>query len=445
MSNCRSNGFGNTTSARGGLVSLGNGANVRIQGGDHRGHYAGDRGGVISLDPYGAIAAPINISFTNVTFEGNGAAGYGGVLYLDPELRTQNGSITLRDITCRKNWVDFSGGGCLAMYASHSEGVASWNVTISDSRFQNNRAGDAGGDIASNSPIDIFRSNFSGSTAGYGGNLVLGFNIPRARLFGPIIFSDSYASCDGGCLSTSAAAEFYGTTVFSNCSAGANGGALFSNIGDSKFYGEIVIDRCKAAFGGSAGFKGANAVFYGPVFMRNGTATTGHGGNFVSMCSNVEFNSHTEILGGRALLGNGGNIALMTSDADQVYGGVSLLGDALIDGGRAEAGYGGNIYQSSDPTADYRPSLVLQGTGGLSVRVTNGYALLGGNVYIDKGTQASFTRVLFADSTGPHVWVSSDSVDAQVTIDESLLIRARNTTNGGAARIEAGEFTSYSS
>lgn len=420
LSNSRSNAFGNITAQNGGFAAIGNGANFKIQGGDYRSHAVSGSGGAFALTSLGGSASlASNFSIVNATLTDNRAYGdYGGSFWFDwgfSDITSATTNVTFRDVTCTNCYAS-AFGGCF-MFGPN--GARNNSIVVSDSRFRDNFAESSGGDIYAAGYLDLFRSNFTGSrSSGTGGSLLIGPS-GSARVFGPLVFSNS-ASRSGGAVFVNGKADFYGELTINNSTASATGGGIDAGYNGSpiNFWGPVRVNNCSAASGGNLCFYTGYVFFNSSVIIRNGTASSS-GGNLVTYSSSVTFAGPAEFYGGSA--GTfGGNIAVLT-DTEGDNANVTFTSRATIDGGRAPVG--ANLAVVGHQTYA-RTSLAFNGSPANPILISNAGANAS-SVYLLYPPRVEFHGVTFENSTSSHIEIASGSSDTVVVVTNSFFHRAR--------------------
>jgi hypothetical protein len=258
------------------------------------------------LENGGAVNAD-GLSLTRVSISGSDNAYNGGALYAE-------GNVTIVDSTFTDN--DTSEGGAV-LYA--------WNiartVSISNSVFDGNRAGQVGGAVFARGDLNIYESSFSYNEAVQGGAVV---NIEDDA----VVFIEN--------------SEFVGNT------AGTLGGALvMQNLDRLEVSGTLFSEnRAEDAFGGAMNiFNTEEVIITSSKFVENearGGYIGGNGnGGAIDACNIPSFTSTRSLYQGNVSTGNGGAIGFFGMTCF-LPGSMDLVGNRFI--GNEAWGDGGAIW-----------------------------------------------------------------------------------------------------
>ncbi|WP_296878470.1 Ig-like domain repeat protein [uncultured Methanobrevibacter sp.] len=282
-------------------------------------------------DVGGAIAAGVESGFTkinNVTFTRNGATIDGGAINLRAK------GVSVNDSRFYSNTAGQHGGALMV-------GGTGENNTIYYSVFDKNIAGDHGGAIDwMASAGDIFYTNFTANEAVYGGAIYLNGVSSNSRLFNDI-FDGNRATKNGGAIDCNSSMMGLNNARFTNNYAGEYGAALCREANATGgFGGNNTFIKNHADIAGAAlawldvdGIKINNYTFINNTAFRSGGAiyVRGDSSNCKVLNSHFDTNYVTDVKYGQGgaidWVGPNGLIANTTFiDSIAVNGGTIFAG-----------------------------------------------------------------------------------------------------------------------
>lgn len=116
---------------------------VRVADCNFVSNYADDDAGAFWLGPFGRV------EISNILMDQNEANDDGGAMYIDDWSEVPMASLLLDNVECTNNLAGYH-GGCIGI-----DGESATDITIKDSIFAGNVAGDAGGAIRSFDPLNL--------------------------------------------------------------------------------------------------------------------------------------------------------------------------------------------------------------------------------------------------------------------------------------------------
>lgn len=396
-----------------------------------------NQGGALNL--YGDTsdgAAPMTIN--KATFEGNTATSFGGAIY------HVYGTMEINDSTFQENKVTGlngtpGGGGALAVQVTNGTPAGPSDITINNSTFTANEAGD-GGALGVYDKVAVNGGTFSQNKAtdangGNGGGAIFVGSAANLSVSGGAQFSDNTSATVGGAIATRYSktnapegAESGGTdqgivaingATFSGNSADKNGGAIYNTFAQMILEGENIFTDNTA--GGNPNDIYNDAT--GTITVKSG-ATTLNGG-------------YASAAGSKLVVDEGAVMNFGASSQNTFAGQAMINGTANFDGeltapidtaaadGKIVLGANGAVYAN----VINQDLAVTQGTVGL---LGQSGSALGAAVTVNGGT--------FAFGNPDKGTVSGGSINGDVTVSGGA-----STVNGGQWTLESGKTLSVAS
>ena len=391
----------NTGFYGGALYSASN--SVNIVGSDFESNYASSRAGALYFDQ----VADGQININESTFTNNNAPQYGGAIcfYSSSSDSQTTYDVNLYGCNFTDNVVattNFAGGGAIFVYRDI-------NVYVYSSIFTNNTALQSdGGAIRYSGNLAVYDSKFYSNKAYHGGALCYG-NIVSLTVRDSI-FEDNYAGDDGGAIKSRS--FDINNATFINNTAAKTGGALVarssaSNLALSKFYnnsapsgGAVFIHNEVTDLSISSATFVNNDATYGGAIYSDTNARIGTSGS--------TFTNNTANEGGAAYFAKG---KMVFSTSDFYDNNASVEGGAIhvsSDGGEVSLS---NFYNNYAPLGG---AIYWQGNNGkvLGSVFRNNVAINGTSIYW-AGNNGNVDSSYFEESnvaTGAIYWHGNDGI-----------------------------------
>ncbi len=356
----------------GGAIALGAQSNTTITGATFNNNLSYNNGGAIGTRLANVAdnsAAKLSV---NADFTGNEASNNGGAIY---NTFYANGGVSVKG-NFTSNKAGNNGGAIYNDGAKDVKGNAGGVMTISDSTFTSNKAGEKGhgGAILDSGTLTVLNSTFKNNEAYVSGAIGQANTATGKMTIEDSLFEENYATADAGALGIYKDATVKNTQFIGN-TAGFDT-PTYKAAPDSDGGGAVMVGGTANATLEGVTFKNnKSAVRGGAISARQGTAYT------LKIAKDSLFEGNES--------GNfGGAIA-------NVYGGTVDISDTIFDQNKALKA-GGAIYNGKDAnfggantatTSSNHGIIKLSGTNVFS----NNSAAEGGAIYNDQGGQVIFS------------------------------------------------------